>query len=133
VLGNGAVKISLGVHTAHFLLGPDLSNTLLDWPNVNVGDFDALIVGNLQFLSNNLRWSLDGQGLLRAALIGSLNGSSPDERLPILLRHVIIFFKKVPEIVSTSCISKTHITGEVGLLKSFINLDWWHQLSLRQQ
>lgn len=53
-------------NAAHFLLGSDLSNTLIKRTNIDVHDLDTLIVIDVKLLVNNFGRSLYGKRLLRA-------------------------------------------------------------------
>ena len=130
VLRYRPIQISLRMNATHFFLGSNLSNTVQNRPDIDISYFYSLIALYFKLLANGFGRSLNSQGLLRAAL--SVNRRSHC-RLPVLLRHIVVLAQKVK-------LSLPHFVaiflGEVRLtrlLEGFINLDWRHQLPLRQQ
>ena len=55
----GVAKFGLGVDAAHFFLSSDLSDTCIDWADINVHNFDTLITVNVQFLIDHFWWSFN--------------------------------------------------------------------------
>jgi len=48
------------MHGTQLFLSPNLGDTLVERSDIDVHDFHALVVVDLQFLINDLGWSLDG-------------------------------------------------------------------------
>lgn len=121
------------MHATHLFLSSQLRNTLKYRPHIDISDLDPLVALYLKLITDDLGWPLNRQRLLRTAL--AIGRPSTNDRLAILLRHLIILAEEVKLGRSSGlCSACTGIgISRSTLLQRLVYLDGRHQLPLREQ
>lgn len=130
LLGEAVTADAVGVETvlrvdAGLLLsGAQLSDRLGHWAHINVSDFDALVVVNLERFINNAGWAFDRDGLVGALAAAKLALVSILDRL--LLDLSIVSCREGKKILVVTL-------GLLALLLILIELDGRQELLLGQK
>ena len=128
MMRNRSIKLSLWMNTAHLSLSSQLSDTLLNWSNINICYFNTLIALYLKLFTYNFWRSFYSQRFLRTSSF-SIYWCSTHHRLTIFFRYIIVFSKKI-KIISSPYIFIHQISVIwVCLLKCLIYFNRRHKLS----